>query len=64
MTEKNDDERDPGRPEDGADDTEGHSLLIDPTTASGIHRARQQDVDRQARERLRAKEARPNRDKR
>jgi hypothetical protein len=63
MTAKNDDERDPGRPDDGAEDTEGHALLIDHATATGLHRARTQDIERQVRERLREKEARPNRDK-
>ena len=52
------DEGDPG------DDTEGHGLLIDAATASGIQRARSQEIERQARERQRAKEARPNRDNR
>jgi hypothetical protein len=50
--------------DDGGDDTEGHGLLIDAATASGIQRGRSQEIERQARERQQAKEARPNRDKR
>jgi hypothetical protein len=46
---------------DDGDDTEGHGLLIDAATASGIQRGRQQEIERQARERQQAKEARPNR---
>ncbi|MDQ3553528.1 MAG: hypothetical protein M3395_03845 [Chloroflexota bacterium] len=40
------------------DDTEGHSLMVDPTTARQLSRAKEQDVDRAARDRQRQKEAR------
>ncbi len=40
------------------DDTEGHSLMIDPTTARQLSRAKEQDIDRAARERQRQKDAR------
>ncbi len=40
------------------DDTEGHSLMLDPTTARQLARAKEQDVDRAARDRQRQKEAR------
>jgi len=40
------------------DDTEGHSLMLDPTTARQLARAKDQDVDRASRDRQRQKEAR------
>ncbi|MBA2556971.1 MAG: hypothetical protein H0V12_06445 [Chloroflexi bacterium] len=42
-------------------DTEGHAFMIDPTTARQLSRARSADVERDARDRQRTKEARPNR---
>ncbi|MBA2569912.1 MAG: hypothetical protein H0V04_01890 [Chloroflexi bacterium] len=45
-----------GQPSD--DDTEGHSLMLDPTTARQLARAKDQDVDRASRDRQRQKEAR------
>jgi hypothetical protein len=45
------------RPEQ-EDDTEGHSLLVDPASARQLSRARDQDVERQARDRQRQREAR------
>lgn len=48
---------------EGSDDTEGHGLLMDVNTARGIARGRAADIEREARDRQRAKEARPNRNK-
>ncbi len=42
-------------------DTEGHGLLLDPSMARQLDRARSADIDRAARDRRREKEARPNR---
>jgi hypothetical protein len=41
-------------------DVEGHSFLIDPHSARQVSRDRSAEVERQARERARQKEARPN----
>lgn len=49
---------DPQVTDPAGDDTEGHSLMIDPTTARQLSRAKEQDVDRAARDRQRAKETR------
>jgi hypothetical protein len=38
-------------------DVEGHSLMINPTMAGDLARVRSKDIERQARERSRAKEA-------
>jgi hypothetical protein len=43
------------------DDAEGHMFNIDPSTARQLSRVRSADADREARERQRQKEARPNR---
>ncbi|HET7676803.1 MAG TPA: hypothetical protein VFK38_03050 [Candidatus Limnocylindrales bacterium] len=43
------------------DDTEGHAFLLDPTTARQLARERGASLEREARERARRKEARPNR---
>ncbi|MBA2450416.1 MAG: hypothetical protein H0V51_20570 [Chloroflexi bacterium] len=44
------------------DDTEGHNMFrMDVRTASDMARMKRSDVDRDLRERQRAKEARPNR---
>ncbi len=51
-------EDDPQRKDPSGDDTEGHSMMVDPTTARQLARAKEQDVDRSARERQRQKEAR------
>lgn len=40
------------------EDTEGHSMLLDPSTARHLARSREQDVQRGARDRQREKEAR------
>ncbi len=67
MTSKKDaQERDVARDEqaeDSGEDTEGHSMLMDPTTALRLARARSADLQREARDNRRAKEARPNRAK-
>jgi hypothetical protein len=41
-------------------DVDGHSFLIDPHSARQVSRDRSAEVERQARERARQKEARPN----
>lgn len=51
-------EDDPQLNDPDGEDTEGHSLMIDPTTARQHQRVKEQDVDRAARERQRQKEAR------
>ena len=43
--------------ESGAEDVEGHSLLIDPTTARMLDRAHQDDIARQAEKHRREQEA-------
>jgi hypothetical protein len=43
--------------EPGTDDVEGHSLLIDPTTAHMLQRAREDDMQRQAEKHRREQEA-------
>jgi hypothetical protein len=43
------------------DETEGHMMSIDPGTARALAQARSADLQREARERQRQKEARPNR---
>jgi hypothetical protein len=43
---------------DDGQDTEGHSLMIDPTTARQLARVKEQDVDRASRDRQRQKDAR------
>ncbi len=66
-SDKDTEERNVARDEqaDGSgEDTEGHSMLIDPNTAMRLARARSSDLQREARDNQRAKEARPNRDKR
>lgn len=42
-------------------DTEGHAFLVDPISTRQIARDRAADIEREARERQRRKEARPNR---
>ena len=37
----------------GGDDTEGHSMLLDPSTARHLARSRDQEIERAARERQR-----------
>ena len=49
---------------DTGDDTEGHSMFMDPETALRLARTRSAELQREARNNQRAKEARPNRDKR
>ena len=51
-----DDARKLDKPTD--DDTEGHSMLLDPSTARHLARARDQEIERAARDRQRQKEAR------
>ena len=66
-SDKDTEERNVARDEqadDSGEDTEGHSMLIDPNTAIRLARSRSSDLQREARENQRAKEARPNRDKR
>lgn len=43
--------------EPDAEDVEGHSLLIDPVTARMLHRAHEDDVQRQAEKHRREQEA-------
>ena len=42
-------------------DTEGHVFLVDPISSRQIARDRSAEIEREARERQRRKEARPNR---
>lgn len=42
-------------------DTEGHAFLVDPISTRQIARDRAAEIEREARERQRRKEARPNR---
>jgi len=43
--------------EAGAEDVEGHSLVMDPTTARMLYRAHDEDVQRQAEKHRREQEA-------
>ena len=43
--------------EAGAEDVEGHSLPIDPTTARMLHQSREDDLQRQAEKHRREQEA-------
>ena len=45
---------------DGDDDVEGHNFLLHPSTGQELARYKQADLERQARQRQLAKEARPN----
>ena len=44
-----------------AEDTEGHIMMVDPSAARELARARSADIDRGAQDRLRSKGAPPNR---
>ena len=44
----------------GEDDVEGHSFLMHPSTGQELARYKNADLERQARQRQLAKEARPN----
>jgi len=51
-----------GKPQPDAEpsdekDVEGHSMILDPTVMSDMARSRSKDLEREARERNRAKEA-------
>jgi hypothetical protein len=48
-------------PEEPEQDVEGHNLWISPSTGRDLARGRNADIERQARERQRAKEARGQR---
>ena len=48
----------PVGPTDEGDDTEGHSMFLNPSTSADMARARNKDIERQAREHARQKEAR------
>ena len=59
-----DDEKIEGRPDaapptDDESDTEGHGLLTDPILAQQLSRSRSADMERQARERQRRNDAKP-----
>lgn len=43
---------------DDEQDVEGHSMLLDPNLARDMARSRSRDIDREVKERNRAKEAR------
>ncbi len=45
---------------DGGEDVEGHSFMIHPSTSQELARYKNADLERQARQRQLAKEARPN----
>lgn len=47
----------PQLPDERGDDTEGHSLWIDPSSARQLARNKNDEVERHAREAKRAKEA-------
>jgi hypothetical protein len=51
-----DDARELDKPAD--EDTEGHNMLLDPSTARHLARSREQEIQRGARDRQREKEAR------
>ncbi len=51
-----DDARELDKPADN--DTEGHSMLLDPSTARHLARSREQEVQRGTRDRQREKDAR------
>ena len=57
-TKIHEDPEQPVGPTDEGDDTEGHSMFMNPGTASDMARARSKEVERQAREHARQKEAR------
>lgn len=59
----NDDERDSKKGQD-EDDTEGHGLLLDTDYYINRKLGRDAELERQARERRRVKEARPNKPER
>ncbi len=48
----------------GEEDVEGHSFLIHPSTSQELARYKSADLERQARQRQLAKEARPNKNSR
>jgi hypothetical protein len=48
----------PVGPTDEGDDTEGHSMFLNPSTSADMARARSKEVERQAREHARQKESR------
>ena len=47
----------------GEEDVEGHSFLIHPSTSQELARYKSADLERQARQRQLAKEARPNKNR-
>jgi len=49
---------------EGEEDVEGHSFLIHPSTSEALARYKNADLERQARQRQLAKEARPNKNSR
>jgi hypothetical protein len=51
----------PDLPKDDGDDTEGHNLWISPSVSREMANSRSRDIEREARERQRAKEARERR---
>ena len=59
----NEDERESKKGQE-EDDTEGHSLLLDTDYYINRKLGRDADIEREARERRRAKEARPNKPER
>ena len=48
----------PVGPTDETDDTEGHNMFGNPGASYDMHKARSKDIERQAREHQRQKEAR------
>ena len=48
---------------DGEEDVEGHTFLIHPSTSQELARYKSADLERQARQRQLAKEARPNKNR-
>jgi len=43
---------------EGADDVEGHNMLVDPSMARGMNAGRSREIERQLRDQQRAREAR------
>ena len=52
------DPQQPVGPTDDPDDTEGHSMWLNPGSSYELSKARSKDIERQAREHAREKEAR------
>jgi redox-sensitive bicupin YhaK (pirin superfamily) len=60
MTENKNQENDQSRPEQEGD-VEGHNLWLNPSASREMTSSRTRDIEREARERQRAKEAKGNR---